>query len=347
MTTDRALLLTPPGGAAIAVVRLSGPGVAAFLHRHFSKIARPCRAVHGDVSDGSRVLDDPVIVVSSDGTVADINLHGGPWVVRSVLELARRNGFEEVTATQGEALLPESVDARSELEREVLTHLPLARTELGVRVLLAQEPAWATRDGSPIATERMLNDRSLWWLLHPPRVAIVGQANVGKSTLANQLFAQERSITADLPGTTRDWVGEIADIDGLPVMLVDTPGLRATNDPIEAAAIARAGDQVATADLVIVVLDASQPDLSEQASLARQYPDAICVLNKFDRSAPAAVERWPGAIRTVATSGQGLDALRRVIAARFGCESLDINRARCWTPRQFEMLRVASGCTGQ
>src|SRR6185503_2714425 len=97
-----------------------------------------------------------------------------------------------------------------------------------------------------------------WWMLHPPRVAIVGEANVGKSTLANQLFAQERSITADLPGTTRDWVGEVANVDGLPVTLVDTPGVRETADEVEREAIARSGEQVAAADLILLVLDATR-----------------------------------------------------------------------------------------
>ena len=104
------------------------------------------------------------------------------------------------------------------LEQEVLMSLPLARTELTLRMLLAQPAAWDRLIARPPAkaeTENILADRALHWLLHPPRVAIVGAANVGKSTLANQLFGQQRSITVDLPGTTRDWVGETANLDGL------------------------------------------------------------------------------------------------------------------------------------
>jgi tRNA modification GTPase len=334
--TDRAFLLTPPGGAAIAVVRICGPGVGPFLARHFSKTAPPNRAVHGDLSDGTQEIDDPVVVVSDGGAIADINLHGGPWVVRSVLELARRCGFEVAPAGAAgvSCLPPESVDADSDLEREILASLPLARTELGVRALLAQKDAWARCDGSSAEIERMRNDRGLWWLLHPPRVAIVGRANVGKSTLANQLFAQERSITADMPGTTRDWVGEVADVDGLPVMLVDTPGMRQTDDPIEAVAIARAGEQIASADLVIVVVDASEAELADSGRLSERHPGAICVLNKCDR-ASTGKKVWPAAIRTVATSGEGVSVLRAAITARFGCNDLYVTQARCWTERQF------------
>ena len=138
-----------------------------------------------------------------------------------------------------------AVDGAMTLEREMLAALPLARTDLGVRTLLAQRRHGAEAMSTLYAAAigRILADRSLDHLLHPPRVAIVGAPNVGKSTLANQLFAQERSITADLPGTTRDWVGEIANIDGLAVTLVDTPGVRDTADAIEREAIDRSGER--------------------------------------------------------------------------------------------------------
>src|SRR5690242_4318955 len=90
---SRAILLTPPGAAAIAVVRLEGDGVSSFLRSHFDWPVSEGRAVRATRRDGTRVLDDPVVVVSAGGQVADLNLHGGPWVVRSAMELARRVGF--------------------------------------------------------------------------------------------------------------------------------------------------------------------------------------------------------------------------------------------------------------
>jgi tRNA modification GTPase len=349
---NRALLLTPPGGAAIAVVRLAGPGVPGFLSAHFNRPVKPGRAVHGELSDagrGSRVLDDPVVTSWQNGDgdpVADLCLHGGPWLVQSVLGLAARAGFKILPPTGPGAGLPaEAVDAGDEWERDALAHLPLALTELGVRALLAQPAAWAALQREMSAGEvgperwrRILDDRALWWLLHPPRVAIVGPPNVGKSTMANQLFAQERSITADLPGTTRDWVGEVADVNGLPVMLVDTPGLRPTADPIESSAITRAGEQIAAADLVLVVTDATRPRDAEQAALLHQYPNAIHVLNKCDKcnriNPTESEEVTPTAIRTIATRGEGVESLRRAIASRFGCDALDPSQPRWWTQEQ-------------
>ena len=234
-----AILLTPPLPGAIAVVRLLGAGVDGFLRAHFSKEVKLERCVHGTLFDGDRVIDDPVVVIFPDGSGADISLHGGTWVVRSMLDLAAKNGFEIVDSSNAMDV-PEMADGDSPLEREVNLALPLARAELGLRMLLSQVQAWKEFiDGTPSRDDiqKVLSDDCLKHLLHPPALAIVGAANVGKSTLANRLFGQERSITADVAGTTRDWVGETANIDGLPVMLIDTPGVRLTEDAIERAAI--------------------------------------------------------------------------------------------------------------
>jgi tRNA modification GTPase len=341
---DVAILLTPPGAAAIAVLRLSGERVVPFLAQRFSRPLSENRPVHGDLSDESgNVLDDAVVVLSRGSVVADINLHGGPWVVQSVLDLARRGGFEvrKPSDTPDVAL-----DGTSELEREVLAGIPLARTELGLRTLLAQPRAWADAK-STLAREdldRVLADRSLEYLLRPPRVAIVGAPNVGKSTLANQLFAQARSITANLPGTTRDWVGEIANIDGLPVTLVDTPGVRETADPIEREAIARSGEQVAAADMILLVLDATQPLAPEQSPLLERFgsdPRTVIVLNKCDLAAAVPMGNTGPRVnvRTCAVTGQCVDILRATILSRFGCADLQPNRPRIWTERQREIVR--------
>lgn len=347
---SHAILLTPSGAAAIAVVRLSGERVGPFLAARFSRRPAMNRAVHGDLSDESgNVLDDAVVVLArgvgegGGGVVADVNLHGGPWVVQSVLDLVRREGFEVRQSSDARDV---AFEATTPLQREVVESLPLARTELALRTLLAQPRAWS--DAMPTLTrddvQRILADRSLERLLHPPRVAIVGAPNVGKSTLANQLFAQERSITADLPGTTRDWVGEVANVDGLPVLLVDTPGLREAPDAIEREAIARSGEQIAAADLVLLVLDATRPSESEQSPLIERYgaaPRTVVVLNKADL---AAHTRWGDAtprvyVRTCAVTGQGVDTLRAAILSRFGCADVAPDRPRVWTDRQRDIVR--------
>jgi small GTP-binding protein len=327
---NRAMLLTPPGVGAIAVVRLRGPATEAFLREHFSKSAEPGRCVHGTLRDGDRIIDDPVIVLSGDRAAADINLHGGEWIVQECLDLAGRAGFHIVENCE------DFLDAQSDIEQEMLAALPLARTEQAIRALLMQPDLWSEFiHKSGVELSRIIEDESLWWMLHPPRVAIVGIPNVGKSTLANQLFCQQRSITANIPGTTRDWVGDFANLDGLPIHLLDTPGQRESSDTIEQIAIARSEKEIAQADLIILVLDPTQPK-SPQDAIARRYPNALIVINKSDLSAG-----WqpPDGLRIIATSGEGIPQLIAKIRKQFHCDDRANDQMRWWTKWQREFLR--------
>jgi tRNA modification GTPase len=316
------------------VVRLLGPGVQTFLRQHFSRQVLLGQCIHGELSDGARIIDDPVVVLISP-EAADVNVHGGPWVVKSTLELAQTSGFE-ITKSQDDAF----VEARAPLWRETLSHLNRARTDLAVRTLLAQPAAWERLQrraaAGSVAVEELRQierDRGLLWMLSLPKVAIIGPANVGKSTLANHLFGQQRSITADLPGTTRDWIGEIANINGLAVMVIDTAGRRATDDTIETAAIAAGNQQVGEADLVLIVLDRSTPLGPFERDLMSAHPNAVRIANKADQP-PAWIASTVDAIETVATKGSGIEQLQRTIRERFDCAGDAIDRPRCWTARQ-------------
>lgn len=312
-------LLTPPGVGAIATVRLHGAGVGDFAAKHLSRAPRLGKCVLADLID-EQIIDDVVAVLVDEHTL-DLSLHGGAFVVQRMMTLAERCGF---TRIDWRDLDPEGDD---EFDRKLTRLLPLAMTTEAIAILLAQPGAWREllqrNDADAIA--RAHADRSLHHLLHPPTVAIVGVPNAGKSTLANQLFARERSITADLPGTTRDWVGEHANLDGLIVTLVDTPGVRETDDPIEREAIARARGVIERAHATVVVLDATQP-FASQACLTGQ----IVVINKVDRAPAWDAARLPDAIRVCATTGAGVDELRRRIRAEFGCEDLASRHARGW-----------------
>jgi tRNA modification GTPase len=328
-----ARLMTAPGAAAIAVVRLVGPLAREFIQAHIDGKVAAGRAVHVKLHADGAVIDDPIVFVADAFT--EIHLHGGPWIVQSVLELARGFGFE-VTAE----FLPDAkiADGETVVEREIEAWLPLARTELAIATLLAQREAWEKMYLYPFLAGEMLGDESLVHLLNPPRVAIVGAPNSGKSTLANQLFGQEKSIVADHPGTTRDWVGEYANIDGLVVMLVDTPGQRETADTIEESAIAQSRTEIARAEMVIFVLDRTEP-IEDQMELLRHFPGAVVVENKMDR--PAAWTDSKG-IAISAKSGAELEVLRSRIKAEFQIGARRIGEARWWTARQREFLTTKS-----
>jgi tRNA modification GTPase len=115
-------------------------------------------------------------------------------------------------------------------------------------------------------------------------LAIVGRPNVGKSSLFNRLVERERAIVTATPGTTRDLVSETVAIGGIPIQLVDTAGIRQALDEAESIGIRKSMEALADADLVLVVLDASQPETAEDDELMRQTTNrpAIVVANKSD-----------------------------------------------------------------
>jgi tRNA modification GTPase len=151
-------------------------------------------------------------------------------------------------------------------------------------------------------------------------LAIVGRPNAGKSSLFNRLVERERAIVTATPGTTRDTVTERISLDGIPLELVDTAGLRESLEEAEQLGIARSREALADAALVLVVLDATQPLNEEENRLleAVQGRPALVAVNKSDLAeADGAAALYGGipAQRTSALTGEGIPALRESILA--------------------------------
>ncbi len=148
-------------------------------------------------------------------------------------------------------------------------------------------------------------------------VVIAGRPNVGKSSLLNRLAGEERAIVTAVPGTTRDLVREDIAIEGVPLRVVDTAGLRETADEVERIGIARARQEAARADILLVVLDASEPVAPDSLP---QGIRSIRVLNKIDligrRPSACAGEVWLSA-----KTGEGVELLRRALLAAAGWET--------------------------
>jgi tRNA modification GTPase len=147
-------------------------------------------------------------------------------------------------------------------------------------------------------------------------LAIVGRPNVGKSSLFNQLVERERAIVTATPGTTRDLVTETVAVGGIPVRLVDTAGIRHSLDEAESIGIRKSKEALADADLVLVVLDASQDEAGEDAELIAHASvrPTIVVENKIDLKmrGQASANRAPD-VRTSAVTGEGVVELRAEI----------------------------------
>jgi tRNA modification GTPase len=154
-------------------------------------------------------------------------------------------------------------------------------------------------------------------------LAIVGRPNVGKSSLFNRLVERERAIVTATPGTTRDLVSETVAVGGIPVKLVDTAGIRDALDEAESLGIRKSMEALADADLVLVVLDSSQAEASEDEkllSLAEGRP-VIVVGNKCDLGTSGLLPFRDQSIRTSAVTGEGIAELRAAILRHVGGEA--------------------------
>lgn len=153
-------------------------------------------------------------------------------------------------------------------------------------------------------------------------VLIVGKPNAGKSSLLNRLLNENRAIVTHIPGTTRDIIEETVSFDGLSVRLLDTAGIRHTDDLVEREGISRALAKIPQADLVLAVFDASR-DFSPEDQLifdALAGRKAIAVLNKSDlprRLVLPDEERFVAMVRVAALPGEGIELLKRSVCSQF------------------------------
>jgi len=148
------------------------------------------------------------------------------------------------------------------------------------------------------------------------RLAIVGRPNVGKSSLFNRLVERDRAIVAATPGTTRDLVTERVSIEGIPVELIDTAGLREATDEVESLGITKSREAMAEADLVLVVVDgASKPHPEDAKTLAAMADRPVLIAaNKLDLGAvEMGFDEVSPVVRTSAVTGDGISQLRRSI----------------------------------
>jgi tRNA modification GTPase len=210
------------------------------------------------------------------------------------------------------------------------------------------------------------------------RAAIVGRPNAGKSSLLNQLLGRDRAIVSPIPGTTRDTIEETANIRGLPVVFIDTAGLREARDEIEQEGVRRSHESLARAEFILHVLDGSEPLTAADEKYLAEFAGKkrILVVNKVDlprklrlpseRGSPepqqpgnvdraAAGDSRGPVVEVCCLSGQGIEALKDAIkeliwSGEIKAEMLQVminsrhqdalNRARAATQRTLEVLRA-------
>jgi tRNA modification GTPase len=178
------------------------------------------------------------------------------------------------------------------------------------------------------------------------KVALVGRPNVGKSSVFNKLLALDRAIVTEIPGTTRDSLSELLNIDGVPVLLTDTAGMRESNDPVEYLGIERTRRAIADADLVLLVLDGSQPLTDEDQTIFTNIAEDkhLIALNKsdlsnFDNLISRGIGDNSKHIAISAKTGAGLDLLRAAILEPFRDENATETGFLITNARHYDLLR--------
>lgn len=291
--------LTPRGRGAVAVVLVSGPAATTAVAACFVSASgrRLAEIVFNHIAFGrwGGPEGEEVIVCRRSDDAVEVHCHGGTAAVAAVIEQLRERGCEMVPWRQVIGTVePDPIRAAA---RIALAEAPTARTAAVLveqfngalaRVVDQVLTAIAADDWRPAidAIDSVLAHQDVGLhLVEPWRVVLAGRPNVGKSSLMNALVGFERAIVFDQPGTTRDVVTMRTGVDGWPVELADTAGLRRSEDEVELAGVALAAAALADADLAVLVDDAGRPERGDgSVDHVPAGTPVVRVLNKIDLS---------------------------------------------------------------
>ncbi len=290
--------------------------------------------------------------------VVELSCHGGAMPVQRTLALALAGGAR--LAEPGEFTLRAFLNGRIDLSQaeatldvirsQTSTSLALAQAQLGgwlaqtirtIRADLLNSLAYLTAtldfpedeievaditpdlERSLAAVQQLLATADQGRIYRQgARAVIVGRPNAGKSSLLNALLRHERAIVTPIAGTTRDTLEETANIGGIPVVLIDTAGITASDDPVEQIGVARSHAALAAADLVLLVLDSTQPVSPEATAIATLSfaKPTLLVWSKADLRGAAPLPDLPfthpqllASVETSVVAATGLDALNAAI----------------------------------
>ena len=319
-------------------------------------------------------------------TVVEFHCHGGLMAVQRVLELVLKAGARR--ALPGEFTQRAFLNGRLDLtQAEAISEMVCSRSRRAAQLAMAgmdgglQQPISALRerlldqlaelearvdfeedlpplDGQAVvaeftavlaALEHLVEQAGQGELLREGlRVAIVGRPNVGKSSLLNLLSQRERSIVTDCPGTTRDLLESQLVLEGVPLTLLDTAGIRPTDDRVEQLGIDRSLEALASADVVVLLFDLTAGWTKADQALRDLVPEGAALVvagNKLDQwveSKPAGLASDPADGRLSALTGEGRDALVALLLERCGAGPLEGLQVAL-NARQRDLAAAAAG----
>ena len=347
----RLIQLTPPGRGAIATLRIEGPRAAELLA---TRISTRSGLSLTDLPNDRLVVGrfggpqgEEIVVRRISTEAAELHCHGGLATVTRIeqaladcCQLVPWKTWTELHAGDPIAAAAQMALAEARTERTAAILLDQYRGALRRVIeeiqsdLTAQRPASARQKIDALLARAAVGLH----LVRPWRVVIGGQPNVGKSSLINALVGYRRAIVHPTAGTTRDAVIVETAIDGWPVQLSDTAGLRDASDPVERAGVDLARGRLETADLTILVFDRSAAWSAADASLAASYRGALLVHNKADLVPTDDADDRPEGPVLSAITLQGLEVLCEAISQRLVSEPPPPGAAVPFTAEQIEQI---------
>lgn len=325
--TGKVIVLTPPGRSAIATIRVEGAGAMLCVSRYLTtrnnsplELSPAPRPLLGrfQLPMGSA---EEVVIHAINHECVEIHCHGSPLVIRQITACVQELGYSlEACDRWIDRTEPDKIaaEARQALAAAITFRVvpilvdqyygALRQHLLQVRGLIQSGKA----EQAIGVVEELLQWESFGrHLITPWKVALVGPPNVGKSSLFNHLLGYERAIVDAVPGTTRDFVTGTTALDGWPIELCDTAGLRHTSNPVEQAGTQRTVEVANSADLVLLIFTKLEPWSPTWELWRQRWPMHLLVYNKCDL--PGGVTDRPRGIEVSALSGQGLQGLEREI----------------------------------
>ncbi|MCL2647837.1 MAG: 50S ribosome-binding GTPase [Phycisphaerales bacterium] len=321
-------------------------------------------AVHTAIVNAAGEVVDDAMAVRVGEEHFELHTHGGTAVVAAVIRAVEEAGAQQVSLEKANRL---GLLGRG-IAGEVMMAMPLTRTITAVRLIASQAEegltrwarewrAWAEGKAAGelwrlhAAAQWLLErSRSLFFLLEPPRVAIVGPPNAGKSTLANALLGRQVAITSAIAGTTRDWVDAMATFVAgniqVAVTLIDTAGVRETSDVLELESISRTHQQAYGADVIVLLMDGSRPQEggAQDRAMLERYRGGVVAMNKCDLEGGGETfaENMESGIRVSAKTGAGLDELMRAVLVELDLAEVRADEPFAFSKRQRDVLVALS-----
>ena len=347
-------LMTPKGRGAVATVGVRSVHVVQHIARFFSPASgrlaerlNEKQIVFGDWRSANGTSEG-VVVAAGQGDEIEIHCHGGIAAAESILKCLEQSGLRRLAWQEwiGDGI-------RDAIQVESIQALSRALTERCAAVLLDQYNGALNRNVAKILEQSRSRESSQAaslleeliarypvgaGLTQARQVVLGGPPNAGKSSLINRIVGYQRAIIFHEPGTTRDIVSTITAIDGWPIELSDTAGLRHGQSQIEAAGIELAVKKLDQADLIVLVFDATVPWSDHDQQYLDRWPEAFVIGNKVDLGY-LPNDRFH--LVTSAETGEAVDELLSLIAERLCPMPIAPGDPVPFTTRQQELLATA------